>query len=181
MSMHAKNIESLIGGAAVVAAALGLTVGLAPASAAPAQSPGVNLSWAYHPGDKSFVALTVQGVYPMSEGAAHELINNIKSSGRGGIEYNIFADDQGENDTVVSGAWFPGAGVENPSGAHLFAGKDGVHFGRVLTVRADLLNEDKDPNWGIGDTHDEIYVQTRFVPGDGSSRGATTNLVSGQF
>jgi hypothetical protein len=40
-----KNVGSLIGGAAVVAAAIGLTAGLAPASAAPQQSPGSVLSY----------------------------------------------------------------------------------------------------------------------------------------
>jgi hypothetical protein len=38
-----RNVASLIGGASVLAAAVGLTAGLAPATAAPTQTPGANL------------------------------------------------------------------------------------------------------------------------------------------
>jgi hypothetical protein len=39
-----KMIASLIGGAATLAAVVGMTAGLAPASAAPSQSPGATLT-----------------------------------------------------------------------------------------------------------------------------------------
>ena len=39
-----KKIGSFMGGAAMIAAAVGMTAGLAPASAAPSQSPGSMLT-----------------------------------------------------------------------------------------------------------------------------------------
>ena len=67
MNTH-KSIASLMGGAAMVATVAGMTAGLAPASAAPSQSPGSQLTIVDQnitgPGNNRVI---VQGVYPMEK------------------------------------------------------------------------------------------------------------------
>ena len=62
-----KNIPSLIGGTAVVAAAtIGLTAGPAPASAAPRPS-GATIYVVPDPANSANYRVTIKGVFPMSE------------------------------------------------------------------------------------------------------------------
>jgi hypothetical protein len=182
-----KNIPSLIGRAAVLAATtvgltIGLTEGLAPASAAPNQTPGVNLYVFPDPANSTNYRVTVKGMFPMSEYDAHGYINNLGTGERpdgvkivGGIEYNLLGDDPDNNDRGLSQHWFPLAG-SGPEG-YLKAESDGIHYLREISLPKSALNEDD----GVFDDTDEVYAYVRFVDGDGGVRRAYTNPVSGTF
>ncbi|WP_102144851.1 hypothetical protein [Mycobacterium hubeiense] len=178
MTMRRKKISWMVGAAA--AAALAATVGLVPASAAPPQSPGVTLTMrGDDPANGGNYLLWVQGVFPMSEGSAHDRINNLGSSG--GIDYLVFADDPGEDDGRIG---FPHGfiGAPGPPGGYLYANTNGIHFGRHLSVPKHQLDEDFCFSSGCGDDTDEVYVLARFVPGNGAGPlGAHTNAITGKF
>jgi hypothetical protein len=153
-----KNVGSVIGGAAVVAAAIGLTVGLAPASAAPQASPGVSLTLnGLDPANPANWLLRIQGKFPMSEGAAYDRINHLGPGG--GMDYIVYADDPGENDAMI-GSPHGYIGSPGPTGGDLIATPYGIAFFREISVPKSQLNED--------DGTDEIYVKVRFVQGTGA-------------
>ena len=176
-----KKIGSLIGGAAMVAAGLGLTAGLAPASAAPTQN-GANLFIAQDPANPGQMLVQVFGTFPMSGHDAHGFINNLNTgSVPGGMRYEIYGDDGGSGDgTVTLNRWFAGAGSSGEG--HLYATDTGIHYRRQYTVPKGDLNEDFCYNSGCseGET-DEIYARATFVDGDGTNRRQISNVVTQQF
>jgi len=176
-----KNAPSLIGGAAVLAAAtIGLTTGLAPASAAPTQTPGVNLNVLQDPANAAQYRAQVRGVFPMNEYDAHGFINNLDTGNGayGGIGYNIFGDDPDSNDPLL-GDHFYYNGPRNEGGGYLIAQPDGISYYQDISVPKYLLDEDFDFDGGT--ETDEIYVEVKFVDGDGGVRKAYTNAVSRVF
>ena len=169
--MHAfNNISSLIGGEAVVAISVALTAGLAPSSAAPQNSPGVIMGVHDDPGNSANYVVRVQGKFPMSEGDAYDRLNHLSAGG--GIEYTIYADDPGENDSIITSPGFVGS--PGPTGGALIATPYGISFMREISVPRSKLNED--------DGADELYTRVRLVQGNGvpDLRG-NTNAVSGDF
>jgi hypothetical protein len=174
-----QNIGSLIGGAAMVATAIGLTAGLAPASAAPQSSPGVSLTIADDPTNPANYVLRIEGKFPMSEGAAYDRLNNLAPSG--GMDYVIFADDPGENDGMI-GSPRGFVGTPGPTGGVLIATPAGLSFMRELSVPKANLNEDFCFSSGCDGDTDEIYASARFVQGNGAGDlRAYTNPISGRF
>jgi hypothetical protein len=162
----------------VVAVSVGLTAGLAPASAAPHQSPGVSLTIADDPANPANYVLEIRGTFPMSEGAAYDRLNNLAPSG--GMDYRIHADDPGENDGLIRALGF--AGKPGPAGGSLLANADGLRFFRFLSVPKGDLNEDFCFSSGCDGDTDEVYVQVRFVQGNGAGDlRANTNPISGEF
>jgi hypothetical protein len=167
---NVKKIGSLMGGAPVVAAAIGLTAGLVPALAAPQPSPGVTLTIADDPANPANYLLRVQGKFPMPEGAAYDRLNNMAPSG--GMDYRIYADDPGENDGLIKALGF--VGKPGPPGGLVIATPAGISFMREISVPKDDLDED--------DGTDDVYVKVRFVQGNGAGDlGAFTNAISGEF
>jgi hypothetical protein len=173
----ARNISSLLAAAAALAA-VGLTTGLAPVSAAPTQTSGTTLSVTPDPANSAnYYRLAVKGMFPMNEYDAHGFINNLNTGtlpGGGGINYVILGDDPDSNDHVI-GAHFYRAGTR--STGYLTAESDGIHFFQIISVPKSLLNEDD----GAFDYTDEVYVVADFVDGDGGKRKAFSNPVSGTF
>jgi hypothetical protein len=167
-----KTIAALMGGAAMVAAAMGITAGLAPAAAAPAH-PAARLS--VFPVNTETHRVTIEGVFPMSEADAVGYINNINTGNvPGGMSYAIYGDDP----TGISrrGVYeFPGAGLQEMG--HLIATPEGLHYLRILEVPRGVLNEDDNPF----DNEDEIYVRTLFTDADGGVRPQSTNVVTANF
>ena len=161
--------------AATAATAVGMIAGTAPASAAPTATAGHNVYIFPDPGNPSAYRVTVKGVFPMDEYSAHGYINNILTGERpGGIEYNLHADDDG-NDPRLIGLFIPGAAPRD--GGHLKAESDGIHYLQEMVVPKNLLNEDD----GVFDDNDEIFAYVRFVDADSGVRRAHTNVITGLF
>ena len=105
-----KNIPSLIGGTAVVAAAtIGLTAGPAPASAAPRPS-GATIYVFPDPANSANYRVMITGVFPMSEYDAVGFINNINTGEPpGGMPKSALNEDDGrfnETDEILAVACF---------------------------------------------------------------------------
>jgi hypothetical protein len=175
-----KTIGSLMGGAAVVAVAIGLTAGLVPASAAPEQSPGVSLMITDDPGNPANYLLKIRGAFPMTEDQARDRLNELGPGG--GMDYVIHADDPGDDGDERIGNPHGFVGTPGPPGGALIATPNGLGFYREISVTKHVLDEDFAFNGTFDDDTDEIYVFARFVPGTGAADlGAYTNEVSGDF
>lgn len=174
-----KKIGSLIGGAAVVAASVGLTAGLAPASAAPQQSPGVTLTIKDDPANPANSVLRIEGTFPMSEGDSLDRVDHMTPGG--GMDYIVYADDPGQNDPMI-GSPHGYIGMPGPDGGFMTASPFGIRFLREIIVPNGDLNEDFAFNDTFDDDVDEIYVKVRFVQGTGAGDlAAYTNAISGAF
>jgi hypothetical protein len=167
-----RKIGALMGGAAMIAAAAGLTAGLVPAAAAPA-NPAGKLS--VFPVNTEIHRVTIEGVFPMSEADAVGYINNINTGAvPGEMSYAIYGDDP----TGISNRGvfrFPGAGHQEMG--HLIASPEGLQYLRILEVPRGVLNEDDNPF----DNEDEIYVRALFTDADGGTRAQSTNVVTANF
>ncbi|OBK75262.1 hypothetical protein [Mycobacterium sp. 1274761.0] len=174
-----NSTTALIGGAAVIAAAAGLTTGDVCASAAPQNSPGVVLSVTDDPANPANYLLRVEGKLPMSEGDAYDRLAHLAPGG--GMDYIVYADDPGDNDNPI-GLPHGYIGAPGPAGGLLIATPYGLSFTREISVPRGDLNEDFCFSFGCGDDTDEVYVKVRFVQGNGVPElRAYTNAVSGTF
>ena len=107
----------------------------------------------------------------MDEYSAHGYINNLNTGVRpGGIMYTLFGDDG--NRQQLAQHWFPGADAGGQG--YLRAESDGIHYGRELSLRKEIVDEDSDGT-------DELFAEAYFVDGDGGARRAYSNVVSGTF
>jgi hypothetical protein len=173
------HTRALMGVAATVAVAIGMTAGIAPASAAPQPSPGVSLTVVDDPANSANYILRIEGKFPMSEGAAYDRLNNLGPSG--GMDYVIYADDPGDSDAMI-GSPRGFVGKPGPPGGLVIATPAGIAFMRELSVPKGDLNEDFCFSFGCGDDTDEVYVKARFVQGTGAGDlRANTNAISGKF
>jgi hypothetical protein len=171
-----KNIPVIAAAAALAATTIALTAGLAPASAAPTQTPGTTLEVVPDPVNAGHHRVAVRGVFPMNEYDAHGFINNLGTgTSPGGMDYRLFGDDPGSNDAQIGNTFAYRAPF--PSTGYLHAEADGIHFGQLISVPDSLLNEDV----GAFDNIDEVYVEADFVDGDGGKRTAITNPDTGVY
>lgn len=165
-----KTIGTLIGAAASAAAAFGMTFGLAPASAAPAQS-GAYLAIIQDPAHQNNYRLAIQGIIRMEQADAVGFINNINNGKcQGGMFYYVYGDD-GDPQHIIT-KHFPGA-REDAEG-YLRATSEGLVYRREIALRKNFLNED-------GDGVDEIYAQANFLDSDCAARIQTTQVISKNF
>jgi hypothetical protein len=165
-----KKITSLLGGAATVAAVVGITTGLTPASAAPSPSPGSNLNIVdQNVTGAGYNRVIVRGVYPMQKPDAVGYLNNL-TAGCGGMHYIVWGDDGGEQ--YLFDRNYPG--VHNDIDGFIRASDRGLEYLQQFVVPASVLNEDNDGT-------DEVFVRARFVDGDCGSRVQNTNVVKGNF
>jgi len=164
-----KTITTLVGGVAMVATVFGMTTGLAPASAAPSQSPGSTLNIV----DQNFTGpgknrVIVYGVYPMQKPDAVGYLNNLTACG--GMHYIVWGDDG--NEQYLFDRNYPG--VHDDVDGFVRATDRGLEYLQQFVVPASVLDEDKDGT-------DEVFVRARFVDGDCGSRIQNTNVVMGNF
>jgi hypothetical protein len=168
---------SVMGGAAVIAAVVGLTAGLAPAAAAPPQS-GAFLAVGDDAANPLTYRLVVIGTFPMQQADAVGFINNINTGKQpGGIDYYIYADDSGPVrgpnwNTTLFYRFYPGAGSD-PDG-YLRATSEGLTYQRYISVPRGDLNED-------GDGEDEIFARVIFRDADGVARTQYSQKVVRSF
>jgi hypothetical protein len=156
-----------------------MTAGLAPASAAPQNSPGVVLNVKDDPANPANYLLRIEGKFPMSEGSAYERLKTMAPSG--GMDYIVHADDPGDSDGRI-GMPHGYVGAPGPPGGLVIATPYGLSFMREISVPRGDLNEDFCFSSGCGDDTDEVYVKVRFVQGNGvPDLGAYTNPISGKF
>jgi hypothetical protein len=164
------KIGSLMGGAVITAATIGMSAGLAPATAAPSQSPGSTLTIVDQnitgPGKNRVI---VYGVYPMQKPDAVGYLNNL-TAGCGGMHYIVWGDDGGEQ--YLFDRNYPG--VHDDIDGFVKATDRGLEYLQQFEVPAPVLDEDKDGA-------DEVFVRARFVDGDCGSRVQNTNVVKGSF
>ena len=163
-----KNIARLMGGAAMVATVVGMTAGLAPASAAPSQSPGSQLTIVDQnitgPGKNRVI---VQGVYPMEKPDAVGFLNNL-SAGCGGMHYIVWGDDGSEQ--YLFDRNYPG--VHEDIDGSWATDRAWSTCNSSSCLRASSTRTDGT---------DEVFVRARFVDGDCGSRIQNTNVVKGSF
>jgi hypothetical protein len=166
-----KKIATLIGGAATLAAVVGMTAGLTAATAAPSQTPGATLSVV--PQDiagPEYDHIILYGLYPMQEPDAVGFITHLNDNGCGGMHYTVWGDDG--NEQYLFDRNFPGT-HEDIQG-FLRASNRGLEYRREFSLPRGTLDEDKDGT-------DEVFVRVRFVDGDCVSRVQNTNVVAGNF
>jgi hypothetical protein len=96
------------------------------------------------------------------------------------MDYGVHGDDPDSNDRLLGNSYaYRGAGGTRSTG-YLTAESDGIHFFQIISVPKGLLNEDDGVIDAMDDT-DEVYVDARFVDGDGGQRSAYSNVVNGTF
>lgn len=165
-----KRIGSVLGGAAMIATAAALTAGLAPASAAPSQSPGATLSIVNDIVDPAYIRLIISGVYPMEEPDAVGYLVHLGESSYGGMNYAVYADDGSSK--ILNDRTFPGTS-KGPEG-DLWASRRGLEYRRELTFPKGFLNKNLD---GV----DRVYVRAIFTDADGGQRIHFTNVAEGHY
>ena len=165
-----KKIGSFMGGAAMIATVVGLTAGLAPASAAPSPSPNSRLTIVdQNITGAGYNRVIVQGWYPMQKPDAVGFLNNL-SAGCGGMHYIVWGDDG--NEQYLFDRNYPG--VHDDIDGYIRATDRGLEYQQQFVVPASVLNEDNDGT-------DEVFVRARFVDGDCGSRVQNSPVVTGNF
>ena len=160
---------------AAAAATVGLTAGLAPAPAAPGQS-GAMLFIVQDSVSPGNYRLAILGRIPMPQADAVGFLNNISNGDcQGGMNYYVFADDEGYNDRYIVMKPFPGVQVDDQG--YLKATSQGLEYRREILLRKNLLNEDS----GVLDDNDEIYAQAHFKDSDCKVRIQTTQVITNLF
>jgi len=165
-----KKIGSLMGGVATIAAVVGLTAGLAPAAAAPAQS-GATLYVCQDVNNPDNYRMTIKGVFPMQQADAVGFLVHVNDgqhsgNGPGGMIYHLEADDGNgwPGDQGIAGGFFPGAQVD--AEGYVKAGPGGLEYLREISIPRNEFDEDGGPI----NEEDEIYAVAAFRDGDGGER-----------
>ena len=91
------------------------------------------------------------------------------------MELRLYGADLGywpDYHDLKYGPYFDGGGWGGGSG-QLWAEADGIHFFRTVLLPCQYLDEDGD--------FDELFVNAKFIDGDGRSRNVNTNEVQGYY
>lgn len=163
---------ALLSGAAALAGVVGLTVGPAPAYAAPAQS-GATIYIYEDPKNADNYRVSIKGVFPMQQPDAVGFLVHVNDGnypggpGPGGMIYHLVGDDDrswpGDSD-ITGSVFIPGA--QTDSEGYLRAGPEGLEYLREISVPKGKFNEDD----GVFNDEDEIYAVAMFRDGDGGER-----------
>lgn len=165
-----NRIGSVLAGAAMITGVVGLTAGLAPASAAPKPSPGATLSIVNDIVDPAYIRLIISGVHTMEEPDAVGYITHLGESSFAGMNYAVYADDGSYK--ILNDRTFPGTS-KGPDG-DLWASRRGLEYRRELVYPKGFLNKNLD---GV----DRVYVRAIFTDADGGQRIHHTNVAEGYF
>lgn len=164
--MNTRGIARVAVAPVVTVAMVAVGLGLAtPGSAAPRES-GAGLT--VNRGDSNFTSVTMVAFYPMEQPDAQGYLNNV---GSGGMEFLLYADDEGGNDPVKQRFWAPG--TDRFPGYEISATSAGLSASLTVNLPNGMLNED--------DGEDEFYIKATFVDGDGGRRSQFSNAVSGNW
>ena len=151
----------------VVGAVLGLVliVSSTPAAAVTTMNAGLNIET--FPGvslDNNKYALNVDVLLPSNRWDGQGYINNGAV-----IRLKVMGADPGSDDFLM------GPFTYSRSNG-LFAQDDGIHLRTTISATFSQLNEDTFPEVG-----DEIYIQAKWIDGDGATINSRSNEVSGNF
>jgi hypothetical protein len=154
----------------MIAGVVGMTAGMAPASAAPKQSPGATLSIVNDIVDPAYIRLIISGVHPMEAPDAVGYVTHLGERSCSGMIYSVYADDGTQK--ILYDRHFPGTskGVEGD----LWASRRGLEYRRELALPKGFLNKNPDGT-------DRIYVRAIFSDGDCGQRIHFTNVAEGYF
>jgi hypothetical protein len=178
-----KTIAALMGGAATLAAVVGLTAGAAPASAAPAQS-GATMYVYEDPKNPNNFRVSIKGVFPMQQPDAAGFLVHVNDGnypggpGQGGMIYHLVGDDDRGfpgDATLIPSTFVPGAQVDVEG--YLRAGPEGLEYLREISVPKGEFNEDD----GVFNEGDEIYAVADFRDGDGGHRRQVSQKIVRNF
>ena len=169
--MNTRNkIGPVVASAAMLTTVVGLTAGMAPASAAPKQSPSATLSVVTDIVNPAYNRLIISGVHAMEEPDAVGYLTHLNEGSYAGMNYAVYADDGSHK--ILDDRTFPGTS-QSPEG-DLWASRRGLEYRRELLYPKGFLNENLD---GI----DRIYVRAIFTDADGGQRIHHTNVAEGYF
>jgi hypothetical protein len=162
---------ALIGAASVMAGAVGLTTGVVPAAASPAQS-GATLYVNEDAANHNNYRLAIKGVFPMLQADAVGYLVHVNDGnypggpGQGGMIYYLEGDDGNgfPGDESLSSNFLPG--TQTGGEGYLRAGPEGIEYLREISVPKNKLDEDGGPI----NEEDEIYAVAIFRDGDGGER-----------
>jgi hypothetical protein len=177
--MNTQTLATKLGGAAVVGTALGLTVGIGFAAAAPSQTDGAMLYICQDIGTPSMYRISVKGTYPMdSADATGYLIHMNEGAQPGGLIVELKADDEGNNDRLIGDGFYPTTATT--SEGYLRSVPGGLEYRREMAVPRPNFNEDY-AQPGSDDDTDEVYAVVTFRDGDGGLRPAVTQSITRNF
>jgi hypothetical protein len=167
-----KKMAAMLGGAAVISTVVGLTVGVAPASASPAQN-GATLYVNEDPLNHNNYRVAIKGVFPMLQPDAVGFLVHINDGkypggpGPGGMIYHVVADDGDgwPGDRDITGSTFV-QGTQTDNEGYLRAGPDGIEYLREISIPKKSFDEDDGPL----SEEDEIYAVAMFRDGGGGER-----------
>ncbi len=177
-----KKMTALLGGVVMISTVVGLTNGVAPALASPAQS-GASLSVNEDPGNHANYRLAIKGVFPMEQADAVGYLIHINDGirpggpGQGGMIYHLEADDGNgwPGDQSIANPFFPGTQTDGEG--YLRATPEGIEYLREISVPKKALDEDNGPI----NEEDEIYAVATFRDGDGGERSQISQKIVRYF
>lgn len=165
-----STIGSALAGASLIAAVVGLSAGMAPASAAPKQTQGAKLSVVDDVVDSAYVRLIISGFHPMEEPDAVGYLTHLGEGKSAGMNYAVYADDGSSR--ILDDRTFLGA--SKSAEGDLWASRRGLEYRRELRYPKGFLNKNLDGA-------DRIYVRAIFTDADGGQRIQYTNVAEGYF
>ena len=128
--MNARKLAAVLGSAAVVGTAIGMTTGLTVAAAAPKPS-GATFWFCKDFVDTGNYRMTVRGVFPMEEADAVGFLVHLNDNQvPGGMKYRVSGDDDGGGHDVFYN-YFPGSG--SSFDGYLKASPQGLEYMREIS------------------------------------------------
>lgn len=172
--MNARKLVAVLGSAAVVGTAIGMTTGLTVAAAAPKPS-GATFWFCKDFVDTGNYRMTVRGVFPMEEADAVGFLVHLNDNQvPGGMKYRVSGDDDGGGHDVFYN-YFPGSG--SSFDGYLKASPQGLEYMREISLPRTVFDEDS----GVFDDQDEVYATATFRDADGGERTQYSQKVVGHF
>jgi hypothetical protein len=169
-----KKMAALLGGV-TSAAVVGLTVGVALATAAPAPS-GATLFMCKDFVNTGNYRMTIRGVFPMQEAdAVGFLVHLNENQVPGGMKYRLTGDDGGDGDDPRYYDYFPGSGTT--ADGYLRAGPQGLEYMREISIPRTQFDEDSN----VFDDEDEVFATATFRDADGGERTQYSQKVVRHF
>lgn len=167
------KVTTLLSSAAMAGTALALTTAIA--ASAPAAN-GAQLYVCRDVQNAGNYRISIKGTYPMLQEDAYGYLKHVNDGPRqGGMEYVLFADDEGSGDNVIMSNFVPGN--RHDGSGYIDPTAEGLTYHREFTIPRGNFDED---NFLI-DEEDEIYATATFIDGDGGRRTQVSAPITRHF